>query len=90
MKAKSSPLLALPFLVLAACDTTPVPAGEDACGASALQDLVNQPADRLASMRFVATMRVVRPNSAVTMDYSPERINIAVDSRGVITGVTCG
>ncbi|MEX0970479.1 MAG: I78 family peptidase inhibitor [Paracoccaceae bacterium] len=90
MTHKPFTLFAVPFLALAACDTAAIPAGEDACGASALQDLVDQPADRLATMRFVAPMRVLRPNSAATMDHRPERINIAVDNRGVITSVTCG
>lgn len=90
MNAKSFTLLALPFLALMACDPLATPAGPDECGASGLQDLVGQPADRLATMRFIAPMRVIRPDSAVTMDYSAERINIAVDNRGYITGVTCG
>tara|TARA_R110000850_G_scaffold55869_1_gene132008 strand:- start:491 stop:763 length:273 start_codon:yes stop_codon:yes gene_type:complete len=90
MTTKPFTLIALPFMALAACSTAVIPAGEDVCGASALQDLVDQPADRLSSMRFVAPMRILRPDSAATTDNRTERINIAVDNRGIITGVTCG
>jgi len=52
--------------------------------------MVGQSADVLATMRFRTQMRVIGPDTAVTMDYSPERINIRVDGRGLITAVDCG
>jgi hypothetical protein len=35
-------------------------------------------------------MRVVPPNGRVTMDFVPNRVNIALDAAGIITAVTCG
>ena len=34
--------------------------------------------------------RILKPNAAATMDYSPERINIIVDDKDVVTAVRCG
>ena len=34
--------------------------------------------------------RVIRPGQAVTMDYSTARVNINVNERNAIVGVTCG
>lgn len=69
--------------------TNPTPV-EDACGASALQDLVGQSAKKLEVMRFAKTVRIIRPGMAVTMDYSAERLNIEINEAEVITRVSCG
>lgn len=67
------------------------PGGQaDACGASRLQGLVGQPETVLATMRFTQTLRVVHPGTAVTMDYSPFRLNILIDATGRIERVSCG
>lgn len=34
--------------------------------------------------------RLIEPNSMVTQDYRPERLNLYLDGNGVITRVTCG
>ncbi len=87
-------LSATMLLVLAACE--PIPPGPpslpppDACGASALQGLLGQPASVLQAMRFAGPVRVIRPGMAVTMDYSPERLNIEIDAEEIIARVTCG
>lgn len=68
----------------------------DSCGAASLQYLVGQPATVLAAMTFPAPTRVIEPGMAVTMDYSPNRLNIwlapgRVQAEGkVIERVTCG
>ena len=36
------------------------------------------------------TVRVIRPGDAVTMDYRGDRVNIKVNERNAIVGVTCG
>ncbi len=61
-----------------------------ACGAAALQGLVGQSARVLETMRFGVVTRVIRPGMAVTMDYSPGRLNIRVNGQEVITHVECG
>ena len=69
--------------------TVPLPEA-DACGASALQNLVGQPFSALAAMTFAGPMRLIRPDMAVTMDYSPERLNIFMNSADIIDSVSCG
>lgn len=64
------------------------PAGS--CGADALQGLVGQPAGVLETMRFGQVVRVIHPGMAVTMDYSPDRLNIEVDADKIISRVSCG
>lgn len=34
--------------------------------------------------------RVIPPNSAVTLDYNPERLNVYTDDDGFITKARCG
>jgi hypothetical protein len=34
--------------------------------------------------------RVLRPGQAVTMEFSAERVNVNVNDRNAIIGVTCG
>ncbi len=91
-------LLVAPALIamLVACQpvANPVPdepaPGDDACGASAYQDLVGQDARLLAAMTFPAPMRVIRPGEAVTMDFAPNRLNVEVDEQERISRVYCG
>ena len=61
-----------------------------ACGAGDLQGLIGRNAAVLQTMRFAGPLRVIRPGMAVTMDYSPNRLNIEVDAREIITRVNCG
>lgn len=86
-------LLLLAALGLAAC-VAPVPPvvdpGPDACGASELQYLVGRPGVVLDGMRFSQDVRVIQYGMAVTMDYSPYRLNFWLDRRDVIERVTCG
>ena len=60
------------------------------CSASTLQGLVGQPASVLATMKFGTTVRIIRPGMAVTMDYSPTRLNIEIDRQDRIARVFCG
>ncbi|MFZ3585240.1 I78 family peptidase inhibitor [Loktanella sp. DJP18] len=87
-------LIPLLFPLLAAC-TPPVPVtappdpGSDACGASGYQSLVGRP---LAAATFPADldMRIINPGEAVTMDYRADRLNVELDSAGIIQVVRCG
>lgn len=60
------------------------------CGAADLQDLVGQPESVLQTMRFAGPVRVIHPGQAVTMDFSPARLNIIIDEQGKIAEVRCG
>ena len=98
-------LFALPLLS-ACVIPIPVPEGTpgaiqvvagDACGASSLsRSLVGQPRRLAEQVQFLlpsgqpATVRVLGPNDAATMDYNPERANVRVDAAGTVTSVDCG
>jgi hypothetical protein len=41
-------------------------------------------------MKFAQVTRIIRPGMAVTMDYSPTRLNITIDENGSIDRVYCG
>lgn len=71
-------------------DPGPVPGGVNQCGALDLQYLVGAPASDLDRMRFNKPVRVIYPDTAVTMDYSADRLNFEVDRTGRITRVNCG
>ncbi|EEW26764.1 I78 family peptidase inhibitor [Rhodobacter ferrooxidans] len=68
----------------------PMPDMSPNCGAADLQGLVGQPASVLQTMRFAKPTRIIRPGMAVTMDYSPDRLNIEIDSAERIIRVACG
>lgn len=78
--------LVLSGTVLAACEATQT---EDACGADDYRGLVGHP---LAAVTLPADLgaRIIGPDTAVTMDFRPERLNIAVDGSGNIERVYCG
>lgn len=80
--------LLLCALITTACAQPEPPAAD--CGAAALQSLLGQPASVLQTMRFGTATRIIRPGTAVTMDFSPSRLNIQIDEAETITRVTCG
>lgn len=64
--------------------------GQTACGARELQSLVGQQESVLATMKFDQTIRIIRPDTAVTMDFRADRLNIRIDTQGLIGSVYCG
>lgn len=96
------PITAVAALVLAtaACATTPPPPmvahpGTGQCnahavawavGRAATPDVVEQAREQSGSV----DVRVIEPGMAVTMDYRHDRLNLKVNERGAITGVSCG
>ena len=90
------PALALP---LAACMTTPAtpPPAEQGgkCDAAAVQGHVGHKATSevgaaVLSESGARTLRWGAPNSAWTMDYREDRVNVRYDAAMTITDVTCG
>lgn len=45
---------------------------------------------RILSASKAKTLRWGPPNSAWTMDYRDDRVNVRYDASMVITGITCG
>jgi len=68
---------------------------EAQCGAAKVQGYLGQKETEplLAEIGKAAnpgTMRVIRPGSAVTMDYRPDRLDIETDLDRRITRLRCG
>ena len=89
------PILLLALLLMTACQAfvIPVPialgSGDDACGASGYQGLVGEP---LAAVTLPADLdaRIIEPDSAVTMEFRSDRLNIYVGRDGRVDRVSCG
>jgi len=78
--------LMLSGALLAACEQA---RAEDDCGASDYQRLVGQPLAAVTLPTDVET-RIIGPDTAVTTDHRPNRLNIEVDRSGSIERVYCG
>lgn len=66
------------------------PGAQDACGAAAMQGLVGRPLTAFDSAALTVPWRILRPGTAVTMDFNPARLNVTVDEADAITRVGCG
>ena len=73
-------------------ETGPEPSrpAAEACGASGLGYIIGLRASEIDFSQHADTVRVIKPNSAVTLDHRPERLNVHVDEGGIITKLTCG
>ena len=90
------------FIVLAGCITVEAPdapdgpaSGGGACRAGAAFSLVGQTASsetgaRALSLTGARSLRWGPPNSAWTMDYREDRVNVRYDEAMRITEITCG
>ncbi len=75
-------------------DTPPV-AGGGPCDAVPAQALVGQPATQTLGAEAVrlsgaTEFRWIPPDSAVTMDYRPTRLNVEYDQSNMVTAIRCG
>lgn len=61
---------------------------QDTCGASGYASLVGS---NFAAVTLPAgaNIRIIQPNTPVTMDFSAERLNIITDANGIITSLEC-
>ena len=67
------------------------PVGPDQCGAAGLQSLVGRSHADVPPATPGRVRRVYSTEEAVTMDFSPQRLNIVYDARThVIMRVFCG
>jgi PBP1b-binding outer membrane lipoprotein LpoB len=94
--------LATITLLMSACSSAPATgqASEPApvssrCNAAPAQFAVGRNADAAleneARTRAGAkTVRVLKPNQIVTMEFNAERLNLSVDDAGRVTRVNCG
>ena len=84
-------ILAMMAMAATAACTMPEDDGEgaDPCNADARSGLIGT---NIAAVTLPAALdhRIVKPDSAVTLDHRPERLNIHVDEDGVIQRLDCG
>ena len=64
--------------------------GADTCGATAQAGLVGQNATVLETVLIMDQVRIIRPDQAVTLDFSEDRINFELDGADTIVRVFCG
>lgn len=85
-------LIACAGLGLAACvqDTAEAPVGPTECGAAQYADRVGTPLSTFDLSKISAPVRVLAPNSIMTMDHRPDRMNVYHNDKGVIEKITCG
>lgn len=91
-------LISLSSLVLAACSTVPAEGPEPTggkCRAEGLEQYVGQAGSAengagILRQSGARTLRWIPHGSAVTMDYSEQRVNVKLDPQSRIEAVTCG
>ena len=61
---------------------------QDTCNAARFSDLIGSNIDEV-TIEQGPDVRVVSPDSMVTQDFRPDRLNILVDEDGQITSLEC-
>jgi len=82
-------LLIIP--ILAACAPS-VPTRDDftpSCGAEGYVKYIGGSADVLQSIDLPRSARILRPNQAISLDFSPDRLTIDIDELNRVSSVTC-
>ncbi len=75
-------------IVAEGAQTEEAPAVSEA--ACSFNDWVGQEVNEEAVKAVGRPYRILGPNAAATMDFNPERINVIVDDKNVVTVVRCG
>ena len=79
--------------VQGAAPATEAPAVVDTvatCAGTDVLALVGQNVAKLPATGPWSALRILKPGSMATMDYSPTRLNVHVDTSGTILQLTCG
>jgi len=87
-------LLALAPVLLAGCSTAPPPDG-GTCNAAGLETFVGQPAtaeigQKMLRQSGARVFRWLTPGMVVTMEFSPDRLNVVLDANGRVESARCG
>lgn len=62
---------------------------EDTCGAARFQHLIGALASAIDRAALPAGTRIVAPDSIVTQDFSPQRLNIITGTDGRVSSLAC-
>lgn len=63
---------------------------EDTCGLDALKPYLGKQASDIPADVLPERSRIVGPDTQVTMDYVPTRVNVLTDEAGMVIGLKCG
>jgi len=66
------------------------PAATDSCGATGYSDRIGRDYKSYDFSAPNRPVRIVGPDTAMTMDYRTDRLNVDIDGRGRITRIWCG
>lgn len=83
-------LLALGACVPAAPVTPPAAGNLTSCGGTAYTAFIGRPVADLQIAGLPTSARIIRPDTAVTMDYSAQRLNVRLDGQDRVVALTCG
>lgn len=78
-----------PAEVAATPQTAEEATAEDACGASRFQNLIGTMASEIDQSTLPAGTRVLTPESIVTQDFRPDRLNIMSGTDGRVASLSC-
>lgn len=63
--------------------------GEPRCGSADYYYLLGKNASALDGVELPRSARVLRPEDVITLDFSPDRLTIDIDTNNLISSVTC-
>ena len=83
-------LAAAPALAQDETPTDPEIELEDLCGAAGFAGLIGQSGEIARLLELDDPARVIAPDTAVTMDFRPDRINFVLNDEDRIERIECG
>ena len=63
---------------------------DDTCNAARYAHLIGRPIDMPGMIEASPDLRHIHPDTQVTMDFRPDRVNFRIDEDGRIAEITCG
>lgn len=68
----------------------PLDGTDDTCGLDTMKPFLGKQASDIPADMLPEHARIVAPDSQVTMDYVPTRLNVLTDGNGRVIGLKCG
>jgi hypothetical protein len=65
------------------------PAAEDTCGMANFRHLIGKPAAEIDRASLPPRTRIITPDTMVTQDFNPERLNIMTGTDGRVASMRC-
>lgn len=62
---------------------------QDVCGASRFQHLIGTPASEIDQASLPEGARIITPETMITQDFRPERLNIITGTDGRVSSLSC-